>query len=92
MIILYKLSQTNFGQFILRFSHVLQSNKGASSLTMRLSSINFNQKDKLSMENIDIISIITGSLLGCGQAKKRINGSGTRVSFFQQAKHVNYLL
>jgi hypothetical protein len=90
---LYNLSIGNFGQFTVCFSPTLQSNIGASLLTMHNSlNINLNKESdkRLSMDNIDIISIITGSLLGCGQAEKTNNG--TRVSFFQEAKHVSYLL
>lgn len=88
----YFLSIGNFGQFTVFFSPTLASNIGASWLTMHNSlKIHFNGSDKrVSMDNIDIVSIITGSLLGCGQAKKTKNG--TRVSFFQEAKHVSYLL
>jgi hypothetical protein len=54
--------------------------------------LNKESDKRLSTNNIDIISIITGSLLGCGLAEKRNNGSGTRIKFFQEAKHVSYLL
>jgi ubiquinol-cytochrome c reductase cytochrome b subunit len=42
--------------------------------------------------NKDIISIIFGSLLGDGQAEKRLSEVGTRISFYQEAVHVEYLL
>lgn len=42
--------------------------------------------------NIDIISIIFGSLLGDAHGEKRSNGVGTRISFYQEAVHIEYLL
>jgi hypothetical protein len=39
-----------------------------------------------------IISIIFGSLLGNAQAEKRLIGLGTRISFYQEDFHVEYLL
>jgi ubiquinol-cytochrome c reductase cytochrome b subunit len=40
--------------------------------------------------NKDILSIFYGSLLGDGYAEKRANG--TRISFYQEASHVSYLI
>lgn len=42
--------------------------------------------------NKDIISIIFGSLLGHGHGEKRLQGSGTRFCFYQEAVHVDYLI
>lgn len=42
--------------------------------------------------NIDMLSIIYGSLLGDAHAEKRKNGKGTRISFYQESSHDNYLL
>lgn len=39
-----------------------------------------------------ILSIMTGSLLGDGHAEQRAQGNGTRISFFQEATHSEYLL
>jgi hypothetical protein len=39
----------------------------------------------------DIISIIFGSLLGEGDVERKI-GNGTRITFFQEAMHVKYIL
>jgi len=47
---------------------------------------------RIGPHNKDIISIIFGSLLGDGQAEKRLTGVGTRISFYQEAVHVEYLL
>ena len=38
-----------------------------------------------------IIEIIYGSLLGDGHAEKRVIGHGTRISFYQEARHREYL-
>lgn len=45
---------------------------------------------RIGPHNIDIISIIFGSLLGEGYVEKR--ASGTRINFYQEAVHVSYLL
>lgn len=42
--------------------------------------------------HIDIISIIYGSLLGDAHAEKRKGGKGTRISFYQEGSHSDYLL
>jgi hypothetical protein len=47
---------------------------------------------RIGPHNKDIISIIFGSLLGDGHAEKRLIGVGTRISFYQEAVHVEYLL
>ncbi len=47
---------------------------------------------RIGPHNIDVISVIFGSLLGDGHGEKRLNGVGTRISFFQEASHVDYLL
>jgi ubiquinol-cytochrome c reductase cytochrome b subunit len=45
---------------------------------------------RIGPHNIDILSIIFGTLLGDGQAEKRVNG--TRISFYQEGSHKSYLL
>ena len=53
---------------------------------------------RIGPHNIDIISIIFGSLLGDGHAEKRLIGAaasqppGTRITFYQESTHVEYLL
>jgi hypothetical protein len=47
---------------------------------------------RIGPHNIDILSILFGSLLGDGHAERRIKGNGTRISFYQEASHVSYLL
>ena len=41
--------------------------------------------------NKDVLSIIFGSLLGDANAEKRAGGLGTRINFYQEAVHVEYL-
>lgn len=47
---------------------------------------------RIGPNNKDILSIIFGSLLGDAHAEKRLGGVGTRISFFQEDSHVEYLL
>ena len=47
---------------------------------------------RIGPHNIDVISFIFGSLLGDAHAEKRSMGVGTRISFFQEATHVEHLL
>lgn len=42
--------------------------------------------------NNEILSIIYGSLLGDASAEKRKGGKGTRIVFYQESSHVEYLL
>jgi ubiquinol-cytochrome c reductase cytochrome b subunit len=42
--------------------------------------------------NNDIISIIYGSLLGDAFAERRKGGKGTRICFYQEGSHKDYLL
>ena len=60
--------------------------------------INWNKTSRLrgiyriGPHNKDVLSIIFGSLLGDAHAEKRLNGMGTRISFFQEDSHVEYIL
>lgn len=45
---------------------------------------------RIGPHNIDILSIIFGTLLGDGHAEKRVNG--TRICFYQEGSHKAYLL
>lgn len=47
---------------------------------------------RIGPHNKDVLSIIFGSLLGDAHAEKRLNGMGTRISFFQEDSHVEYIL
>lgn len=42
--------------------------------------------------HIDVMSIIYGSLLGDAYAERRKGGKGTRISFYQEGSHSDYLL
>ena len=47
---------------------------------------------RIGPHNKDVLSIIFGSLLGDAHAEKRLNGMGTRISFYQEDSHVEYIL
>jgi len=47
---------------------------------------------RIGPHNRDVISILFGSLLGDGHAEKRLAGSGTRITFYQESSHIEYLL
>lgn len=47
---------------------------------------------RIGPHNKDLLSIIFGSLLGDAHAEKRLLGTGTRISFFQEGSHLNYIL
>jgi ubiquinol-cytochrome c reductase cytochrome b subunit len=47
---------------------------------------------RIGPHNKIILEIIFGSLLGDGHAEYRKTGNGTRITFYQEGKHVSYLL
>jgi ubiquinol-cytochrome c reductase cytochrome b subunit len=47
---------------------------------------------RIGPHNKDILSIIFGSLLGDAHADKRLLGTGTRISFYQEGIHIQYIL
>ncbi len=47
---------------------------------------------RIGPHNKDVLSVIFGSLLGDAHAEKRLGGVGTRIGFFQEDSHVEYLL
>jgi ubiquinol-cytochrome c reductase cytochrome b subunit len=49
-------------------------------------------KERIGPHNIDIISMIIGSILGDTHLEKRTNGIGTRVIFEQSNNNVEYLM
>ena len=49
-------------------------------------------KERIGPHNIDIISLIIGSILGDSHLEKRKNGIGTRVIFEQSNRNVEYLM
>lgn len=54
--------------------------------------IKIKSLNRIGPHNIDILSLIYGSLLGNGHAEKRPKGNGTRITFYQESSHVEYLL
>lgn len=49
-------------------------------------------ESRVGPHNLDILSIIYGSLLGDSHAERRFSGNGTRISFVQESSHTEYLL
>lgn len=47
---------------------------------------------RIGPHNKEVLSIIFGSLLGDGHAGKRKSGLGTRITFYQESSHVEYLI
>jgi len=47
---------------------------------------------RIGPHNIDVLSIIFGSLLGDAHAEKRPKGVGTRITFYQESSHIKYIL
>ena len=47
---------------------------------------------RIGPHNLEILSIIYGTLLGDSHAELRESGNGTRISFYQEANHKEYLL
>lgn len=77
-----KISNSIFGSFV--FISVYLSTK---NLAKRVQST-----VRVGPHNKDILSIIYGSLLGDSHAENRKLGFGTRISFYQEANHKEYLL
>ena len=47
---------------------------------------------RIGPHNLDVLSIIYGSLLGDAHAEKRVLGVGTRITFYQEHTHIKYIL
>jgi ubiquinol-cytochrome c reductase cytochrome b subunit len=63
------------------------------SMVIIQSKFNKIRADKrIGPHNVEIFSIIFGSLLGDAYAERRITGNGTRISFYQEGSHLSYLL
>jgi len=62
-------------------------NSGIASINDRIKGIN-----RIGPHNEDVLSIIFGSLLGDAYAEKRRLSGGTRISLFQEGKHISYIL
>lgn len=52
--------------------------------------VKIRAEKRIGPHNMDILSIIFGTLLGDGHAEKRANG--TRIAFYQEGSHKDYLL
>lgn len=82
----FKMPQMYITIFILcSYLFIYSANLGVRPKVSRLKGIY-----RIGPHNIDVISVIFGSLLGDAHAEKR--ASGTRICFFQEANHSSYLL
>ena len=62
------------------------------NLTTKITYNKLKGSTRIGPHNIDILSIIYGSLLGDAHAEKRLIGSGTRITFYQEGSHLKYIL
>lgn len=76
----------------LTFFYVLSSAIVYTSFSLIFSIGRVKSFSRIGPHNIDILSIIFGSLLGDGSAEYRIKGKGTRICFYQEGSHVSYLI
>lgn len=75
-----------FIEFLL---HISPFNWDNSSSTQ---SVRLKSKYRIGPHNKDILCIIFGSLLGDAHAEKIIIGTGTRITFYLEYSHVDYML
>lgn len=73
--------------YIVFISIISSTNDNTSSKVSRIKGIY-----RIGPHNKDVLSIIYGSLLGDAHAEKRLAGRGTRISFFQEDSHLEYIL
>jgi ubiquinol-cytochrome c reductase cytochrome b subunit len=76
----------NFYLFLLAILLITPTDLGIKPKVSRLRGIY-----RIGPHNKEVLSIIFGSLLGDAHAEKRLMGVGTKISFFQEAVHVEYL-
>jgi ubiquinol-cytochrome c reductase cytochrome b subunit len=57
-----------------------------------LKNTNIKGINRIGPHNEEIISIIVGSLLGNAQAERKSLLIGTRISFYQEGKHISYII
>lgn len=77
----------NFLFFIIYILIVNPLTKDSPSVSSRI-----RGEYRIGPHNKDILCILYGSLLGDAHAEKRLTGTGTRISFFQENSHVKYIL
>lgn len=72
------------------YFHVPYTLGSLSCLTSNL--VKLKATKRIGPHNIQILSIIFGTLLGDGHAELRSKGNGTRITFYQEGSHISYLL
>ena len=83
---LYKPQMYNFYLFLLFLLSITTVNIDIIPKVSRLKGIY-----RIGPHNKEVLSIIFGSLLGDAHAEKRLMGVGTRISFYQEAVHIEYI-
>jgi hypothetical protein len=78
------------------YANLLIDNQNNIDLSYTLSFLALNKKIKsnqrIGPHNIDVLSLIVGSLLGASHLEKRKNGIGSRILFEQSNNNVEYLM
>ena len=57
-----------------------------------IKSVRLKSKYRIGPHNKDILCIVFGSLLGDAHAERRVLSTGTRITFYQESSHVEYML
>ncbi|PWA00307.1 hypothetical protein BB558_003650 [Smittium angustum] len=87
-IIVKELNGIVYGEF----KSIVDTAKSLNCSSKTIVNINkISSYKRIGPHNIDILSMIFGSLLGDSYAEKRNNGLGTRISLQQENKNIEYL-
>ncbi len=72
---------------------LFQKNKGNTAEPSLITQVSrLKAKHRIGPHDNDVLCIIFGSLLGDAHGEKRESGTGTRITFYQESFHVEYLL
>jgi ubiquinol-cytochrome c reductase cytochrome b subunit len=74
------------------FKNFLTNSKLESESKVNIPKLKLRAEQRIGPHNLDILSIIFGSLLGDAHAEYRSKGKGTRITFYQEYKHSGYLI
>lgn len=87
---IYLLTYIFLFTFILSLSSVKIKNKTLSSIPPKI--IRVKGKYRIGPHDKDLLCIIFGSLLGDAHGEKREDNGGTRIAFYQESSHIEYML
>lgn len=62
------------------------------SVLFPIANSKYRGSQRIGPHDMDVLSVIFGSLLGDSYAEKRIRGVGTRINFYQEDSHYQYIL